>query len=105
LQRSIAAIIIISCLVTIQYAAAMPCGRTNDPGEGQQEMIGEGLSTEMVSGPECCMPWDNEREFIEAVARHKTYVMLGGYRTVLKDPLPGEEYNVYLAADLWQAPL
>ncbi len=100
MQRSIAAIIIISCLVTIQYAAAMPCGRTNDPGEGQQEMIGEGLSTEMVSGPECCMPWDNEREFIEAVARHKTYVMLGGYRTVLKDPLPGEEYNVHLAADL-----
>jgi len=100
LKKLITVIIITACLATAQNAAAMPCGRTRVPGEAQQEIIGEGLSIEMVSGPECNMPWVHEREFIEAVARHKTYVMLGGYKTVLKDPLPGEEYNVHHAADL-----
>ena len=46
------------------------------------------------------MPWVNERAFIDAVEKNNTPIMLGGYKTVLKDPLPGEEYNVHLAADM-----
>jgi len=100
LRRLITVIFVTVCLSIAQYAAAEPCDRIRWPGEDKTGAIGEGFSTEMVSGPERHMPWANEKEFIEAVARHKTYVMLGGYKTVLKDPLPGEEYNVHLAADM-----
>ncbi|HQD30348.1 MAG TPA: VanW family protein [Clostridiales bacterium] len=78
-----------------------PCSGTQPLGEDESsEFRGEGIDAEMASGPERNMPWINDSEFIEAVARNKTYVMLGGYKTVLKDPLPGEEYNVHLAADM-----
>lgn len=65
-----------------------------------EEIIEEGICASMVSGPETAMPWVNDRVFIDAAERSNTKLMLGGYKTVLKDPLPGEEYNVHLAADL-----
>ena len=67
---------------------------------GTEGIIREGLSMDMVSGPTTEMPWKSDREFIKARLRNDTNVLLGGYRTVLKDPLPGEEYNVHLAASL-----
>lgn len=63
-------------------------------------IIEKGLSMDMVSGPTRGMPWENDEDFIEARSRNDTNVILGGYRTVLRDPLPGEEYNVHLAASL-----
>lgn len=63
-----------------------------------EEMIEEGISMEMVSGATRGMPWEKDEEFIEAMQRNGTPVLMGGYRTVLRDPLPGEEYNVHLAA-------
>lgn len=69
----------------------------NDNIEG---IIREGISMDMVSGPTTELPWKEDREFIKARLRNDTNVLLGGYRTVLKDPLPGEEYNVHLAASL-----
>jgi hypothetical protein len=63
-------------------------------------IIEKGLSIDMVSGPTRGMPWENDEDFIEARSRNDTNVILGGYRTVLRDPLPGEEYNVHLAASL-----
>ncbi len=63
-------------------------------------IIHQGISTDMVSGPTTKLPWINDREFIKARLRNNTNVLLGGYKTVLRDPLPGEEYNVHLAASL-----
>lgn len=63
-------------------------------------IIEKGLCMDMVSGPTRGLPWENDVEFIEARSRNNTNVLLGGYRTVLRDPLPGEEYNVHLAAGL-----
>ncbi len=63
-------------------------------------IIERGLCTDMVSGPTRGMPWENDEEFMEARSGNDTNVILGGYRTVLRDPLPGEEYNVHLAAGL-----
>ena len=63
-------------------------------------IIRKGVSMDMVSGPAREMPWEADREFIKARLRNDTNVLLGGYKTVLKDPLPGEEYNVHLAATL-----
>jgi vancomycin resistance protein VanW len=62
--------------------------------------IGEENRPDTVSGPESEMPWSNESAFLEAAEKNNTKIMLGGFKTVLKDPLPGEEYNVHIAADM-----
>ncbi len=51
------------------------------------------------SGPVTELPWEEDQKFIEAQKENETDVLLAGYVTVLRDPLPGEEYNVHLAAD------
>ncbi len=60
----------------------------------------EGVFLEIVSGPETEMPWVNDMAFIDAIEKNNTKILLAGYKTVLKDPLPGEEYNVHRAADM-----
>lgn len=67
---------------------------------GTEGVIREGICIDMVSGQTDEMPWEKDREFTKAKLRNGTNVLLGGYKTVLKDPLPGEEYNVHLAASL-----
>jgi len=56
------------------------------------------------SGPitnlESKLPWTSDEKFINACSENGTDVILGAYKTVLKDPIPGEEYNVHLAADM-----
>jgi vancomycin resistance protein VanW len=51
-----------------------------------------------ISGLNKSMPWEKEENFIAAKQKNGTPVLVAGYCTVLKDPLPGEEYNVHLAA-------
>lgn len=67
---------------------------------GTEGIIREGISMDMVSGTVSELPWEADRDFIKARLRNDTNVLLGAYRTVLRDPLPGEEYNVHLAASL-----
>ncbi|HZX21418.1 MAG TPA: VanW family protein, partial [Clostridia bacterium] len=50
------------------------------------------------SGPVVNLPWENDLKFIETQKKNETDVLLAAYVTVLRDPLPGEEYNVHLAA-------
>lgn len=47
-----------------------------------------------VSGPVYNMPWDDDPEFLSFQDKYDAYILLGGYKTVLPDPLPGEEHNV-----------
>lgn len=63
-----------------------------------RDVIDQGICMDAVSGPTSDFPWVNEREFIEACEKNGTDVLMGGYKAVLRDPLPGEEYNVHLAA-------
>ncbi|HZJ76310.1 MAG TPA: VanW family protein, partial [Oscillospiraceae bacterium] len=51
------------------------------------------------SGPVTDLPWENNFKFKEAQKTNDTNILLAAYVTVLEDPLPGEEYNVHLAAD------
>lgn len=51
-----------------------------------------------VSGLVFNMPWKNDKDFLEAKEKYKTPILMVGYCAVLKDPLPGEEHNVSLAA-------
>lgn len=64
----------------------------------------ERTETEFVhptkSGPVGRVPWENKEQFLKAQAETGTDIMLGAFCTVLRDPLPGEEFNVHLAARL-----
>jgi vancomycin resistance protein VanW len=51
-----------------------------------------------VSGQIEALPWDNDQTFISFQQYSGANVLLGAYRTVLPNPLPGEEFNVHLAA-------
>lgn len=44
--------------------------------------------------------WENSRNFHEFCVKQKTSLRIAAFQTTLPDPLPGEEYNVALAADL-----
>lgn len=52
------------------------------------------------SGPVNILPWDKDEVFLKAQKDNNTSVLMGAYCTVLHDPLPGEEFNVHLAAAL-----
>ena len=93
--RQKAEIIILVVIMTFSLsltASAVP--------KSTEEIIEEGISVELVSGSTRGMPWERDEEFLNARLRNGTSVLLGGYRTVLRDPLPGEEYNVHLAASM-----
>lgn len=53
-----------------------------------------------VSGEITEVPWENDEKFKAAMEDNDTYILMAAYRTVLRDPLPGEEYNVHHAAQL-----
>jgi hypothetical protein len=60
--------------------------------------ISQNVNSPLVSGPETNLPWDFDLEFIKSKELNNTPILMGAFRTVLKDPLPGEEFNVHLAA-------
>lgn len=45
------------------------------------------------------LPWEDELEFLAMKKKYKTEIRMGAFKTVLPDPLPGEEENVSIAAD------
>lgn len=53
-----------------------------------------------ASGPVNEVPWEDDIDFINTLEQNGTHTLLAAFRTVLKDPLPGEEFNVHLAARL-----
>ncbi len=57
-------------------------------------------STNLKSGATAYVPWENNEEFLSNQSKNKTFTMMAAYRTVLRDPLPGEEENVHKAAAL-----
>lgn len=57
-------------------------------------------SAKMESGPTTDLPWEKDERFLQSQAESQTPILMAAYRTVLHDPLPGEEENVHLAARL-----
>ncbi|KMT22152.1 VanW family protein [Clostridium cylindrosporum] len=56
------------------------------------------VDTPNVSGVVSNLPWANNDKFLEAQKENNTNVLMAAYCAVLDDPLPGEEFNVQLAA-------
>ena len=44
--------------------------------------------------------WENDEEFLKICAEYKANIRMAAFQTTLPDPLPGEEYNVGLAAQM-----
>ncbi len=44
--------------------------------------------------------WENDEEFLKLCSEYQTLVRMAAFQTTLPDPLPGEEYNVGLAAKM-----
>ena len=44
------------------------------------------------------LPWRNDEDFLKHKSKYNTPILMAAYCAVLKNPLPGEEYNVSLAA-------
>lgn len=51
-----------------------------------------------ISGPVENLPWRNDKDFLDAKEKYNTPILMAGFCAVLKNPLPGEEHNVALAA-------
>lgn len=56
------------------------------------------LKSKTDSGPTTWVPWEENEEFIAIREKCGAKVRMAAYKTVLRDPLPGEEENVHLAA-------
>ena len=52
-----------------------------------------------VSGPIKNLPWSDDEQFFNAQDENNARILMAAYCAVLLDPLPGEEYNVRLAAN------
>ena len=53
----------------------------------------------LLSEPTTEVPWENDPGFLEQKEKMGATLLMAAYKTVLHDPLPGEEFNVHLAAD------
>lgn len=83
--------IILTCVVSSAFCnyAAPSAADQESPTNNEQPL---------KSGAITSLPWENDENFKQALTKADTPQMMAAYRTVLKDPLPGEEENVHLAA-------
>ncbi|HEX9061941.1 MAG TPA: VanW family protein, partial [Clostridia bacterium] len=77
-----------------------PKQEPDNPSEASRTVPSTKVQNEEVikSGEITSVPWENDSEFTESIKKNNTPVLMAAYRTVLKDPLPGEEENVHLGA-------
>lgn len=61
-------------------------------------VIKENYDIPEISGSVTNMPWKNDEDFLDSKEKYKTPILMAGFCSVLKNPLPGEEFNVALAA-------
>ncbi|MEN6351555.1 MAG: VanW family protein [Syntrophomonas sp.] len=54
----------------------------------------------MSSGAVSILPWEDNEQFKKDQKENGTPILIAAYRTVLHDPMPGEENNVHLGARL-----
>lgn len=69
----------------------------NNPDQ-QENKLDPFMTGTLLSGPTNEVPWENDADFIDAKNENNCPILMAAYKTVLKDPLPGEEDNVHLAA-------
>ncbi len=53
-----------------------------------------------AAGADSSIPWESTPEFQKAISKAGTHIRMASFTATLKDPLPGELFNVGHAADL-----
>lgn len=71
---------------------------TDSPSPSLYQLLAKNIHVD--SGAVEKVPWEKNRGVQNILRKHNTPMLMAAYRTVLPDPLPGEEYNVHLAARL-----
>lgn len=84
-------------ILTLLICVALPFG-SFAPAHAEVEGFDPFMKGILQSEATTVLPWDNEDEFKTAKETNSCPLLLGAYKTVLHDPLPGEEQNVHLAA-------
>ncbi|HEX3030640.1 MAG TPA: VanW family protein, partial [Bacillota bacterium] len=100
--------VILACSLAASCAAKKPLtGNLDKPkAEAASETVYKAAPAEQQlslvnkteSGPTNSLPWEKDPNFLRSQAKSATPILMAAYRTVLHDPLPGEEENVHLAA-------
>ncbi|MEW6063872.1 MAG: hypothetical protein ACOY3U_00050 [Bacillota bacterium] len=44
------------------------------------------------------LPWENDTKFIKRITKYNATIKMAAYKATLHDPLPGEGFNIGLAA-------
>lgn len=70
---------------------------TEDP---SMQVGSKDAGLQYTSGPTKDVPWGDDLGFCNAIEMNDTHTLLAAFCTVLKNPLPGEEFNVHFAASL-----
>lgn len=91
---------IIIFTTAIMLVLILPPFKCAVPSEYYGEQACMQKNVALGSGPETVLPWVDDKAFLDKKAGTGANVLLGAYRTVLRDPLPGEEFNVHLAAKM-----
>lgn len=76
-----------------QSTPAQPTSTDQAQQKGEEEQASS-------SGPITAVPWETDDNFKSKKAEAGATVLMAAYRTVLHDPMPGEEQNVHLAAKI-----
>lgn len=94
-------IILLCSLIVLTYNFCTVCYAENRSIEAsyyKETVFDPFMNNTLLSCPVSQVPWENDPELIQAKEKYKCPVLMAAYKTVLKDPLPGEEANVHLAA-------
>lgn len=60
--------------------------------------VNDNYDTPEISGEVDNLPWRNHERFLYAKEKYNTPILMAAYCAVLKNPLPGESYNVKIAS-------
>ncbi len=98
-------IIILIAIIFTSFISCTNNGRNqsenqNAPNTSPKETPKAEAPKPQISGETTEVPWANDEKFKEALVKNNTPILMSAYQTVLKDPLPGEENNVHLAAEI-----
>jgi vancomycin resistance protein YoaR len=99
-------ITLIAAIISILLISCSTSGSRNQsekqspPSTSHQEAPKVEVPKPQISGETAEVPWADDNRFKDAMEKNDTSILMGAYQTVLKDPLPGEESNVHLAAKI-----
>ncbi|MEN6350729.1 MAG: VanW family protein [Syntrophomonas sp.] len=100
MRKIIVLIFISGLLITSISCSSIRTGRKylNSNDNKTQQTIPANNEDKISSGPVTDVPWSEDETFKAAQLKMNAPIQMAAYRTVLRDPLPGEENNVHLAA-------